>query len=162
MIIRNFARVIAGIAAATSVLGATAPAHAAAPTGRSAAWVANGLTFGNIRFHTNDDDKDWDTRVTIGVYERNGTEAAYLDGDLAGFPDQSDSSVYYLTLLDGNATPDTLRGGTVKIHIQPNGHDTWKFDFHLTLGFGDGSGLGADNYGIQLSQSHRDGSWGIG
>jgi hypothetical protein len=60
-----------------------------------------------------------------------------------------------LEVLD-NVTQGSLHGGTVSIHIDPNGNDTWKFDYFLDLGFSDHSHLVSNVRGVVLDQDHQD------
>ena len=43
----------------------------------------------SIRFHTNDEDKDHDTHVTVNVFDSNNVVAAHVDNDFGKFGDNS-------------------------------------------------------------------------
>ncbi|MGO9107708.1 MAG: hypothetical protein ACLP9L_00615 [Thermoguttaceae bacterium] len=49
----------------------------------------------------------------------------------------------------------------MQIHIDPVGHDTWRFNFFLELKFSDGSTLSAGSDGIELTQERRQEEYGI-
>jgi hypothetical protein len=50
-----------------------------------------------ISFHTNDEDKDDDTHVTVRVTDENNVIAAEIDNDFGHFDDNSDSGPYDCT-----------------------------------------------------------------
>jgi len=113
-----------------------------------------------IKFHTNDDDKDDDTHVTVTVRDSNQIIAARIDNDFGHFDDQSDNGPFGLIVINQSAKSN-LQTGSVTIRIDPNGHDTWKFNFFLALVFDDGSTLSGGADGLQLSQDNREQSFGL-
>jgi hypothetical protein len=125
------------------------PAPASAQTLRSA----------SITFHTNDDDKDNDTVVTISVQAGN-YEVASLVNSGTRFPDQSDSGPFALN-IHGNPSLDSLRHGKLHVHIAPNGHDHWKFNATLTFEFTDGTRLtpGWTGFDVNQDRPDQDASW---
>ncbi|MFD8500791.1 hypothetical protein [Amycolatopsis sp. NPDC059657] len=116
----------------------------------------------DIRFHTNDDDKDYDTNVRIDVVDRYGTVAAHLEGVLGLFKDNTDNGPFSLTVQNPSATKETVRGGTLKIHLDTVGRDEWRFNLNLIVRFEDNSTLGSRVNGIRMSHKIPDGTWGIG
>jgi hypothetical protein len=113
-----------------------------------------------IEFHTNDDDKDGDTHVTVTVRDNNNIIAARVDSDFGHFDDNSDNGPFGLIIRNPSQSAN-LQSGTVAIHIDPNRHDTWKFNFYLDLAFDDGSHLSGEADGLVLSQDNRDASFGL-
>jgi len=118
------------------------------------------LANANISFHTNDEDKDYDTNVRITVYDFHNVVCARIASDFMHFNDNSDAGPYPLT-VQNSSTKDLLQRGKVAVHIQPNGHDTWRFSFFLDLIFEDGSHLSGGSTGLQLSQRNQDYQTGL-
>jgi hypothetical protein len=121
------------------------------------------LTGANVTFHTNDEDKDFDTEVSVQVHLRDRrTTAARLSGALAHFDDHSDHGPFDLVVVTP-ATREQLRTGSVTISIIPVGNDTWRFNFLLDLVFSDGSHLISRANGIELTddKSSRTQTFGI-
>ncbi|QUQ70763.1 hypothetical protein [Kutzneria sp. CA-103260] len=150
------------IAAAVAALGlitcatlTSAGTAGAAPAGPGAV-----LTKATVFFHTNNEDKDDDTHVTLWVRDKNNTTAAFISNDFAHFDDNSDNGPYSLQITNQSSW-DLLNQGTSTIRIDPNGHDTWRFDIHVDLMFSDGSHLSTDGFGASLSQDRRQQTWGI-
>ena len=51
-----------------------------------------------VRFHTNDEDKDSNTHVTVNVSDANNVVAAHVDSDFGYFDDQSDNGPFPLVV----------------------------------------------------------------
>jgi hypothetical protein len=147
---------------AATLLAPAAPTHAATPLHAAPARAAEQATIksAEIRFNTNDDDKDHDTKLRIEVVQGDGHLVAFKDDLFGKFPDQSERTIT-LDIEDESITKDQLRGGLIKLHITPLGSDTWKFDFKATIRFTDGGSLTARAHSVTLHQSHRDGEWGL-
>jgi hypothetical protein len=118
------------------------------------------LTSATIKFHTNNEDKDSDTHVTIDVNTQNDANAAHLDNDFGHFDDHSDNGPYNL-VVNGGFTKSTLQSGYVLIRIDPNGHDTWRFNFALDLVFSDQSHMYSDDSNLELTQDRREQTFGL-
>jgi hypothetical protein len=108
-----------------------------------------------ISFHTNDEDKDGNTQVTVILREPNGAIAARIADDLGHFNDNSTSSDFALTVLDPTDR-DTLLSGTITLRIDPNGEDTWRFNYLLRLIFNDGSSVFFERDGLELTEGNRE------
>src|SRR5262249_12434218 len=121
------------------------------------------LTSANVTFHTNDENKDWDTIVWAVVHINDGrTEIAGLRLDRGEFSDHSDAGPFYLRLASSSVTREQLKTtGDVTISISPNGNDTWRFNFFLDLLFSDGGHLIARAQGVELTQDSSSQSFGI-
>jgi hypothetical protein len=144
----------AAIATAAVAMGAGIVPVAAAAPGAT-------VVQASITFHTNDEDKDHDTHVKVLVTDRKQTQVAEIDDDFGQFRDNSDHGPYPLYILNPSSWDDLHSGGTTQIVINPNGHDTWRFNFHLDLLFSDGSHLGTNVNGVELAQDRNSQTWGI-
>ena len=113
-----------------------------------------------VSFHTNDEDKDHDTHVTVTVRDVNGLVCAQVDNDWGHFDDQSDAGPFGLKIRNRQAV-QPLQSGSLTIRIDPNGHDTWRFNFNLVLTFDDGSTLAGGADGQQLSQNNKQQDYGL-
>ena len=108
------------------------------------------------------DDKDDDTLVSVSVTSRlNNQWNATIAGlqNFAGTDHWEDGSGKHYTYPLDIVTPVTTSQLTGAIHttitIQPNGHDTVKFGYHLELVFSDGNVVQQDRGGIVLDQNNR-------
>jgi hypothetical protein len=120
------------------------------------------LTGASIRFHTDDDDKDNDTHVTVTVQQNNQIIAARIDNDFGKFDNNSDSGPFSLVVVNPVAKKTDLQpGGSVTIRIDPKGNDTWQFNFFLDLVFSDGSHLNTQANGLELSDERPQQTFGI-
>ena len=113
-----------------------------------------------ISFHTNNEDKDADTHVTVKVYDAENNLSALISNDFGHFDDHSDSGPYGLVIYNPS-TYTSLQHGNITIHIDPNGHDTWRFNFTLTLYFSNGSRLSGTVENIELTQDRKQQTFGI-
>ncbi|MFL6075271.1 MAG: hypothetical protein ACJ73S_17895 [Mycobacteriales bacterium] len=124
------AALVAGFAL---MFGGASAAHAGTvhPDGPGAT-----LTSASITFFTLDDDKDGDTQLTVQVLDNSGRAVAVFSGQPGLFDDQSTHTIP-LRIRSG-VSFDSLSAGHLRISIQPNGDDTWKFGFEQDLNFSDG------------------------
>jgi len=113
-----------------------------------------------VKFHTNDEDKDSDTHVTVTVRDSGQVIAARIDNDFGHFADQSDSGPFGV-IVKNQSSKAVMQAGSVTIRIDPNGHDTWRFNFFLDLLFDDGSRLAGGADGLQLTQDGKEQSFGL-
>jgi hypothetical protein len=88
-------------------------------------------------FHTNDDDKDDDTILTVTI-ERAPDEFAKVDNIIGTFDDHTDNGPFGLS-IQGLISKSTLPGATTTLRIQPDGNDTWRFNYFLDLVYSDGT-----------------------
>ena len=112
-----------------------------------------------VRFHTNDEDKDHDTHVTFTVRDSGGRIAARIDSDFGHFDDQSDFETF--VPIRNQSSAAEMQAGSVTVRVDPNGHDTWRFNFDLDLVFDDNSRLGGGQAGISLDQNNRESTFGL-
>jgi hypothetical protein len=91
-----------------------------------------------LTFHSGGDGKDGDTRVTITMTDQNGVQFASASGTFGEFAANTDSARIDLTITSTATTSDTASGGTVKVHIDPVGNDTWFLSWNGEIDFGNG------------------------
>lgn len=97
------------------------------------------LTAVEVIYHTNNDDKDHNTKVFTRVRDNRGIEVATLDEHFGDdtWDDDEDDGPYGLRLT-APATWASMKGGQLVVRIEPDGRDTWKFNAQATLFFSDG------------------------
>jgi len=147
-------------AARRSLLGRLAPVAfvlttlltlAAVPASAATAPDAH-LAAAFVTFTTNDDDKDFDTLVRVNVEDPFGRIAA----DFTDFGTQYvDNTVHgpFSMHPDTGVVAAALNTGRVRVQIVPNGHDTWRFGYELTLFFTDGTSFVIRAANLSLSES---------
>ncbi|TQF02607.1 hypothetical protein E6W39_10445 [Kitasatospora acidiphila] len=109
------------------------------------------LTEATVSFHTNDENKDHDTNVTVEVRDRNGQMAARVSDTFGAFNDHTNNGPYNLSILN-HASKDDLQGGNVLLRVDPVGDDTWRFNLFVDLLFADGSHLTATADGLEVNE----------
>jgi hypothetical protein len=96
----------------------------------------------SARFHTDGDDKDWDTKLSIRVKHRTKGVIAAVEGNYIGcFPNDSwnpPTGAYGLPVKHHIPKGEVSMCYT-ELEIAPNGNDTWRFDYHLDLHLSDGT-----------------------
>ncbi|HJU16396.1 MAG TPA: hypothetical protein VJ770_07990 [Stellaceae bacterium] len=118
------------------------------------------LTEAQVTFHTNDEDKDDDTHVTVTVRQKDGTIAARIDDDFGHFNDHSNNGPFGLLIINPADKTD-LGQGNVTVRVDPNGNDTWRFNLFLDLVFADGSHLNTEVNGLELTQDRQQQSFAV-
>ena len=106
-----------------------------------------------IKFHTTED-KDGDTHVTVTVEDVMYNIVAKIDNDFGHFVDNSDTDRIKLETFN-KSSKDDLLNGFVTIRIDPNGNDTWRFNFSIVFVFNDQSKLAGVVNNIELTQNNR-------
>jgi len=107
-----------------------------------------------IFFHTNDDDKDNDTGLSVTI--QNGNVAEWHQTQNEVFHDHSD----HVKVMNPSTVPlSALHGQLLEICIAPNGHDTWRFNMTLSGTRTDGPAYVFSVNSIQLTQDSRCRSW---
>jgi len=104
-----------------------------------------------VSFHTNDEDKDHDTNVTIEVRAGSGQMTARVSDTFGPFHDHTNTGPFNLTILNHSGKED-LQGGNVLLRVDPVGDDTWRFNFLVDLIFDDGSHLTASADGLEVNE----------
>jgi hypothetical protein len=105
-------------------------------------------------FHTNDEDKDWSTVLSIFL-NKGARELARVTGITGLYPAHTDNGPFGLS-VQGSILKRDLPGGSTRITISPDRHDTWRFNYHLDLAFSDGSHLTYDWPGLVLDENNRE------
>jgi hypothetical protein len=106
-------------------------------------------------FHTNDDDKDWDTKLSIYVRNRAGADVAKIENIMGRFPDNSNNGPFGLSVLVNIPKAQIAANSHTDLSIVTVGHDTWRFNYYLTLGFSDSTTLQYYWPGLVLDQDVR-------
>lgn len=126
------------------------------PTGADAK-----LTGVRIRFVTHNDNKDHDTILNVTIKNKvsiflseDVAEGLNLGGDME-FVDPS-THEFDLTLKSTSITLGDIVLPLVNIHIQPNGHDRWIFDYTVMLMFEGGKTFSSTKNGVILDQDNKD------
>jgi hypothetical protein len=97
------------------------------------------LTGASILFHTGNNDKDGDTRLEAFVNKAGNKEAAY-SGYIFGHYDDGSFNPVTLSPKSNVMRKAEIPGSFIRIHIEPNGNDTWVFEqVPVELYFSDGS-----------------------
>lgn len=123
------------------------------------------LTGIKIQFRTHNDNKDHDTRLDVAVKNKvnvflsqDVASAQNLGGDME-FVDPSTHD-FDLPLAANNIKMSDLTQPYVNIHVKPNGHDRWIFDYTVSLLFTDATGgtktFSSTTNGIILDQDNKD------
>ena len=120
------------------------PAKADAPT----------LSAATAHFHTNNDDKDDDTKLSVYVYGGRGAIlAARSENNTGHYNNDSDHDIG-LSILGAHMSTE-LAHGQSKVVITPNGHDHWEFTYSLDLTWSDGQVTSYSCGSTALSQDDR-------
>ena len=122
------------------------------------------LTRANVTFHTNDEDKDFDTRVDVSVSLSDET-IAYISDPFGRFADYSDAGPFTL-LMKNPVGVNEIRLATADLAIHPvfsvpGTGDTWRFNFLLDLFFSDGSHLLSRASNLELSTFFPQQTFGL-
>lgn len=123
------------------------------------------LTGASIQFRTHNDDKDHDTVLDVSVKNKLNlflSEDIAIAQNVGGDQQFSDPSTknFDLPLAAKNIKMSDLTQPYVNIHITPNGHDRWIFDYTAKLTFSDNTGgmktFSSTTNGVILDQDNRD------
>lgn len=108
------------------------------------------------------DDKDTDTQITVRLYTKENNEFKRIianKDNFAGdttFEDPPGGSKHEYELdIQGAVKRSQVDGLRVVIEIQPEGRDTWIFNYKVQLNFSDETVLEKGADGIKLKQSSR-------
>ena len=107
--------------------------------GRSIEAAEAVLTGAQIIFRTRDNDKDADTRLEAWVNKAGNHEAAY-SGNVYGHWDDWSEHLVQLSPKTNIMRKSEVSGSFIRVHITPNGNDTWAFEMpSVELFFSDGT-----------------------
>jgi hypothetical protein len=90
----------------------------------------------SISFHTNDEDKDYDTWVNTQI-SCDGKIVAGQSQPYGKFPNNSENGPFELPIREHLTIDKNNSLCKLIIHINPNGHDTWRFNSKLDVTFTD-------------------------
>jgi hypothetical protein len=114
----------------------------------------------SITFNTHNDNKDHDTILNVHISNKT---TMFLSQEICGADDlnhdqefKDPSNVTINLPVKGNITLKDVTLPVVNIHIQPNGHDRWIFDYSVSLKFEDGSVFTSSHSGVILDQDNKD------
>ena len=127
-----------------------------------------------VMFHTNDDDKDKDTKLVTdfmchdsvfassslgwadaGAEFVTGGLLSFLGGRTDAFSDNQNTK-WMTVKVTNSVMKSAVHGCQTKVRIDPVGHDTWRFNYWVRLMYSDGS---HDEYhydGHALSEKVRE------
>jgi hypothetical protein len=92
-----------------------------------------------VSFLTTDDDKDYNTLVTVSINSGETTIATW-SGTEGKWPNNSSSGPYNLTLIEKNFDKSKIIGKCLAVIVEsPEGHDEWHFQWTIELFFSDNS-----------------------
>jgi hypothetical protein len=111
-----------------------------------------------VFFHTNNEDKDHDTRIRIVVTDQTGAEVAAVEDTFGHFNDGSDHGPFPMQ-VKSPISRDLINGGLTTMVIDPNGNDTWRFNLRVGLFFSDGSRIGTDPDNVELAEDNTTKRW---
>jgi hypothetical protein len=113
------------------------------------------LSSASISLSTQDDDKDFDTKVSVVLSNSSNQIISNTQiGDNLSFPDNSIQS--FALPINGTVSKNDIINGILKITINTNGNDDWHFIPKVTLRFSDGSVNEINNFTvIRLSRSNN-------
>jgi hypothetical protein len=125
------------------------------------------LTRARIWFHTNDEDKNDDSRVTVTIFQRDrNSPIAVLSGNFGTLRDHSDFGPVALMMLRtiGWLSLTSIGEPPVQVEIALDhlgtsfliGEDTWHFGFLLDLEFADGGHLFAMDNDVALDYAREN------
>jgi hypothetical protein len=118
------------------------------------------LTEATVSFHTNDENKDHDTNVSVSVRQADGTIAAHISSPFGEFQQHSDNGPFNLVIFNPG-TRGEVQGGNVTVRVDPVGHDTWRFNLIADLRFSDNSHLNCLADGLELSEQRQQDNFGL-
>jgi hypothetical protein len=108
------------------------------------------LTSVEAKFDTTTDHKKQDAKLDVYLKNRNGQDAAKSEGNEGLWDKHSTHSV--ILQVEGNPTKAEVAHGSIVLTFHPNGGDTWKFNYQLTLKFSDDSSITKEVHGGVLTQ----------
>jgi hypothetical protein len=108
------------------------------------------LTSVKAMFDTTTNNKKQDTKLDVYLKNQNGQEVGKSEGN-EGFWDKHSTHIAMLQ-IEGNPTKAEVEHGSVSLTFHPDGGNTWKFNYRVTLKFSDGSSITKKVYGMVLTQ----------
>jgi len=110
----------------------------------------------SISFDTLDDDKDWDSKVRVGVKVPNFYD--YINLPMKHFPNGSHNGPFVVAKFDNGKGPQSNpnQGADVDFVFRSYGNDTWRFNFSVRIAYTDGSWWSSGYNNCMLSSTGND------
>ncbi len=108
------------------------------------------LTSVEAKFDTTTGNKKQDTKLDVYLKNRDGQEVGMSEGN-EGLWDKHSTHIVILQ-IEGNPTKAEVAHGSVSLTFHPNGGNTWKFNYKVTLKFSDDSSITKEVFGCVLTQ----------
>jgi hypothetical protein len=94
----------------------------------------------DIGFFSWSDGKDFDSLLTVTLYNPAQQRVAEVSSDFGEFPSSASVGPFPMPILGGAIKSEQeLKDGTLSFGFLPNGNDVWLFTFFLNIGFPDGT-----------------------
>ncbi len=124
-----------------------------------------------VQFHTNDDDKDADTVLTVSFLHNNVPFASFHPPETGQWfdnygetgDDYSDNKTtpWAQVPLNGIVLKESLHQSTTTVRIDPNGNDTWRFDYSVLAEYSDRTQERFHFGGHALSEKVRENTFSL-
>jgi hypothetical protein len=108
------------------------------------------LTSVEAKFDTTTSDKKQDAKLDVYLKNRDGQEVGKSEGNEGLWEKHSTHTV--MLQFEGNPTKAEVVHGSVSLTFHPNGGDTWKFNYQVTLKFSDDSSITKQVFGNVFTQ----------
>jgi hypothetical protein len=108
------------------------------------------LTSVEAKFDTTTGTKKQDAKLDVYLKNRDGQEVGMSEGN-EGLWDKHSTHIVILQ-IEGNPTKAEVAHGSVSLTFHPNGGNTWKFNYKVTLKFSDDSSITKEVFGCVLTQ----------
>jgi hypothetical protein len=102
------------------------------------------------KFDTTTNNKKQDAKLDVYLKNRDGQEAGKSEGNEGLWDKHSTHTV--MLQIEGNPTKAEVEHGSVSLTSHPNGGETWKFNYKVTLRFSDDSSITKKVHGMVLTQ----------
>jgi hypothetical protein len=113
------------------------------------------LVGATVVFHTNEDDKDYDTILTMHILKGVRALARTSQPIYGRFPEHTDNGPFGLSPI-GAVSKEDVVNANFSVHIAPHGNDTWRFNTTLDLAFTDNTHKIYTWTGQVVDQAHPD------
>jgi hypothetical protein len=102
------------------------------------------------KFDTTTNNKKQDAKLDVCLKNRDGQEVGKSEGNEGLWEKHSTHTV--ILRLEGDHAKAEVEHGSVSLTFHPNGGDTWKFNYQVTLKFSDDSSITKEVFGNVLTQ----------
>ena len=114
--------------------------------------TAQGPTVTSVeaQFDTTKDNKNGNSKLDLYLKNVSGQEVGKSEGN-EGIWDKHSTHTVALQ-IKGNPTKADVEKGSILLTFHPQGADTWKFNYKVTLSFSDGSSITKELFGGILTE----------